>query len=192
MATLLLRYSLCFDRDGCRFMINRQHACHRIDEQTKMAKAHCACAVWHDSIGERSHWSKWGHVRGRTCKCRAVQVLDEKESYWEIIKLDRLQTQFSVCFFVGKNFFGVFWAKRTILSDLSVVTCRKIPTSDLGRDKWPLYWYRTRQVPCGWSRHTDTRDLSQRKLSHDMSDFFRYTGHLSILTQILSVIENIS
>ena len=40
--------------------------------------------------------------------------------------------------------------------------------------------------------HTDPRDLSQRKLSHDMSDFFRYTGHLSILTQILSVIENIS
>ena len=62
MATLLLRYSLCFDRDGCRFMINRQHACHRIDEQTKMAKAHCACAVWHDSIGERSHWLKWGQV----------------------------------------------------------------------------------------------------------------------------------
>ena len=43
-----------------------------------------------------------------------------------------------------------------------------------------------------WHGHTDTRDLSQRKLSHDMSDFFRYTGHLSILTQILSVIENIS
>ena len=167
----------------------------RLERQTKMAKAHCACAVWHDSIGERSHWSKWGHVRGRTCKCRAVQVLDEKESYWEIIKSDRLQTKFSVCFFCRINFFFGFLGE----TDNSVGFERGHLSEN--SDKW----LGTRQVtsvliPDATStlrsvqtdRHTDTRDLSQRKLSHDMSDFFRYTGHLSILTQILSVIENIS
>ena len=61
-----------------------------------------------------------------------IQVLVEKESYWEIIKLDRLQTQFSVCFFVGKNFFWGFLGE----TDNSVGFERgHFPTSDLGRDK---------------------------------------------------------
>ena len=47
MATLLLINSLCFDRDGCRFICSRQSHVHY---QIKMAEEEgkCPCAVSHD------------------------------------------------------------------------------------------------------------------------------------------------
>ena len=44
MATLLLINSLCFDRDGCRFICSRQS---HVYYQIKMAEEE-ACAVSHD------------------------------------------------------------------------------------------------------------------------------------------------
>ena len=44
MATLLLMYSLCFDKDGCRFICSRQS---HVYYQIKMAEEE-ACAVSHD------------------------------------------------------------------------------------------------------------------------------------------------
>ena len=56
---------------------------------------------------------------------------------------------------VAKIFFPNFSPNLTILSRFIIITCRKNATSDFLCDKWPLYWYGTRQLPCGKGGRTD-------------------------------------
>ena len=71
--------------------------------------------------------------------------------------LDRPQTEKSVWILSHQKILSNFSTFQTILSHLNVITCRINPTSDEGRDKALLYWYRTRQLLCGTARQTDRR-----------------------------------
>ena len=68
------------------------------------------------------------------------------KKWWCFIKMDRLQTQFSVRRLSHQKIFSHFWPNPTETSHFNAVTCRTGATSDHVRDKWPVYRRRTRQV----------------------------------------------
>ena len=97
-------------------------------------------------------FDQWEHRTTKTNPNYRHEVIDGV-----LFKMDR-RSEFRVWKKLShKIFFLVFLMFQIKTSHFNAVTCRTGATSDHVRDKWPVYWWRTRQVTGHKAGRTDRR-----------------------------------
>ena len=102
-------------------------------------------------------FDQWEHRTTKTNPNYRHEVIDGV-----LFKMDR-RSEFRVWKKLShKIFFLVFLMFQIKTSHFNAVTCRTGATSDHVRDKWPVYWWRTRQVTGHKAGRTNGRtDISK-------------------------------